>query len=98
MARSFINVKAISVLVADGFSNSLTRRGYAAGATENARRGAATSMSGKMVPPKSGEDKVANSEKVAWVPDPVTGYYKPENTNPKEIDVGNPRATVLGNK
>lgn len=65
------------------------RRGYATAATQNAKRGVATST-------KSGEDKVVNANKVAWVPDPVTGYYKPENTN--EVDVSDPRATVLGKK
>lgn len=62
-------------------------------ATQSASRGVTSSS--MVSPPKSGEDhKVA--EKVAWVPDPVTGYYKPENT--KEIDVAELRATVLGKK
>ncbi|XP_058766271.1 indole-3-acetic acid-induced protein ARG2-like [Vicia villosa] len=96
MARSFNNIKVISSLIGDGFFNSLTRRGYAAAATQNGTRGVATSVSGKMVAPKSGTDKVANKEKVSWVPDPVTGYYKPENTN--VVDVADLRATVLGKK
>lgn len=68
------------------------RRGYAV-ATQSATRGGAASISGK-----SGEDKVlgGGAEKVSWVPDPVTGYYKPENI--KEIDVAELRATVLGKK
>ncbi|KAK7392299.1 hypothetical protein VNO78_20733 [Psophocarpus tetragonolobus] len=94
MARSFANVKVLSALVTEGLSNTLTRRGYAA-ATQSATRGGATSMSGKMAP-KSGEDKVRGAEKVSWVPDPVTGYYKPENI--KEIDVAEMRASVLGKK
>ncbi|TKY52510.1 Indole-3-acetic acid-induced protein ARG2 [Spatholobus suberectus] len=94
MARSFTNVKVLSALVADGFSYTLTRRGYAA-ATQSATRGGATSISGKIAP-KSVEDKVGGAEKVSWVPDPVSGYYKPENT--KEIDVAELRATVLGKK
>ncbi|XP_047149226.1 indole-3-acetic acid-induced protein ARG2 [Vigna umbellata] len=97
MARSFTNVKVLSALVADGFSNTPTRRGFAAAAaaaTQSASRGGA-SISGNMVP-KSGEEKVRGAEKVSWVPDPVTGYYRPENTN--EIDVADLRATVLGGK
>lgn len=71
------------------------RRGYAA-ATQSATRGGAASISSKIAP-KSGEDKVGGgAEKVSWVPDPVTGYYKPENI--KEIDVAELRATVLGKK
>ncbi len=46
--------------------------------------------------PKSGEEKRATTDKVSWVPDPVTGYYKPENI--KEIDVAELRATLLGKK
>lgn len=67
------------------------RRGYAATAQSAGRVGA--SMSGKMGG-KSGEEKAAAREKVSWVPDPVTGYYKPENI--KEIDVAELRSAVLG--
>ncbi|CAJ1969751.1 unnamed protein product [Sphenostylis stenocarpa] len=97
MARSFTTVKVLSALVADGFSNTLTRRGFAAAATatQSATRGGSASISGKIAP-KSGEEKVRGAEKVSWVPDPVTGYYKPENTN--EVDVAELRATVLGKK
>ncbi len=96
MARSFTNAKVLSVLVLDGFSGSLTRRGYAAAsATQSAKRGGVVSISGKMAP-KSGEEKRATTDKVSWVPDPVTGYYKPENL--KEIDVAELRATLLGKK
>lgn len=70
----------------------MIRRGYA-GTAQSATRGVISSMSGKMVAPKTGEDK---AEKVSWVPDPVTGYYKPENI--KEIDVAELRATLLGKK
>lgn len=73
----------------------MNRRGYAATA-QSATRGLISSMSGKMVAPKSGEDKAGTGEKVSWVPDPVTGYYKPENI--KEIDVAELRATLLGKK
>lgn len=83
--RSFTNVKLLS---------ALTRRGYAA-ATQSAIRGGGASMSGKIAQ-KSVEDKVAVAEKVSWVPDPVTGYYKPENI--KETDVAELRSTVLGKK
>ncbi|KAL9318879.1 hypothetical protein ACSQ67_015396 [Phaseolus vulgaris] len=96
MARSFTTVKVLSALVADGFSNTLTRRGFAAAAaTRSATRGRGASISGNITP-KSGEEKGRGAEKVSWVPDPVTGYYKPENTN--EIDVADLRAMVLGKK
>lgn len=53
-------------------------------------------MSGKMATPKSGEEK-GSASKVSWVPDPVTGYYKPENTT-EIIDVADLRATLLSKK
>lgn len=72
------------------------RRGFAAAAaTRSATRGRGASISGNITP-KSGEEKGRGAEKVSWVPDPVTGYYKPENTN--EIDVADLRAMVLGKK
>ncbi|KAK7277762.1 hypothetical protein RJT34_22779 [Clitoria ternatea] len=92
MARSFTNLKVLSTLVAD----ALTRRGYAAATQSATRGGGAASMSGKMAPKKKGDDKVSSGEKVSWVPDPVTGCYKPENT--KEIDVAELRATLLAKK
>ena len=70
------------------------RRRYTATA-QSAARGGATSMSGKMGP-KTVEDKVAAAENVSWVPDPVTGCYKPENI--KEIDVAELRASLLAKK
>ncbi|KAF1894078.1 hypothetical protein Lal_00003996 [Lupinus albus] len=92
MARSFTSVKFLSALVLDGFSSSLTRRGYVVGsATQNAKKGGIGSMSNKMAP-----KSVECSNKVSWVPDPVTGYYKPENI--KEIDVAELRSTLLGKK
>lgn len=48
----------------------------------------------RTVAKKSGEKIVENTEKVSWVPDPVTGYYRPENGAP-EIDVAELRATLL---
>ncbi|KAF7804867.1 indole-3-acetic acid-induced protein ARG2 [Senna tora] len=72
MAASLTNLNRLSCLVL----NSLTRRrGYAAmseGVGVGVRKGS--------------EDKYKSreEEKVSWVPDPVTGYYKPENS--KDID------------
>ena len=48
---------------------------------------------------KMGEEmmKVRASETSAWVPDPVTGYYRPENQT-KQIDVAELRAMHLKHK
>ncbi|CAJ1877307.1 unnamed protein product [Sphenostylis stenocarpa] len=94
MARSFTNVNFVSSLLLQGFANALTRRGYAV-ASQNATRGGVVSMN-KIGTPTSGEDKGVSPYKVSWVPDPVTGYYKPENIN--EVDVAELRATLLVKK
>lgn len=54
-------------------------------ATQSTTKGGA-SIDDNMVP-KSGEEKVGGAEKVSWVPNPMTGYYRPENNN--EIDLAN---------
>lgn len=46
---------------------------------------------------KSGEEMAGSNEKVSWVPDPVTGYYRPDN-GAKDIDVADLRALLLKNK
>ncbi|CAB4322159.1 unnamed protein product [Prunus armeniaca] len=74
MARSFSNAKLLSALVADGFSSTITRRGYAAGsqgvASSVVRGGGATSPRSVNVVKNSGEDKVTSASKVSWVPQP----------------------------
>ncbi|MED6220590.1 hypothetical protein PIB30_046271 [Stylosanthes scabra] len=89
MARSLADSKALSALVRNEISKALTGyRGYASTATAAARSDAIRSKKSS-----SGENK---GDKVSWVPDPVTGYYKPENI--KEIDVAELRATLLNKK
>lgn len=90
MARSFSNVKIVSALVVDGLSSAISRRGYAAasqGIVSSVGRG---SSGARMV------KKAVEEEKVSWIPDPVTGYYRPDRV--KEIDVAELRAVLLKNK
>ncbi|KAL5561430.1 hypothetical protein UlMin_031177 [Ulmus minor] len=90
MARSLSNAKLLSALLVDGFSNTITRRGYAAASQEVvsslAKGGARNGVK------KSGEEVV--SEKVSWIPDPKTGCYRPENLA-QEIDPAELRAVLL---
>ncbi|KAJ7972978.1 Late embryogenesis abundant protein Lea5 [Quillaja saponaria] len=96
MARSFANVKLLTAaLVFDGFSNTISRRGYAAatqGIASSATKGGVSSKMAK----KTGEEAVGATEKEAWVPDPKTGNYRPANTN--EIDAADLRAMLLNKK
>lgn len=64
----------------------LNRRGYAVGASS---QGVVNNMV-----KKSGEKMTGSTEKVSWIPDPKTGYYKPE-TVAQEIDPAELRATLL---
>ncbi|KAK1561178.1 hypothetical protein Q3G72_035233 [Acer saccharum] len=93
MARSVSNAKLFSAFVVDGISNAIYRRGYAAAAAA-ASQGVVSRGSGMVK--KSVEEIVGSTEKVAWVPDPVTGYYRPENLA-NELDVADLRATLLKN-
>nr|GLL48771.1 protein SENESCENCE-ASSOCIATED GENE 21, mitochondrial-like [Ipomoea trifida] len=86
MALSFSTAK----LVADRISVAV-RRGYAAAA---ASQGGVSGGGRNGVMKKSGE---ASRKETSWVPDPITGYYRPENIA-KEVDAAEMRAALLNNK
>ncbi|KAK8636046.1 hypothetical protein V6N13_004756 [Hibiscus sabdariffa] len=96
MARSFSNAKLFSSFVADGISSVISRRGYAAasqGIVSSGVRGGAGPGRSAAAAVKQ-EIAGGAKEKVSWVPDPVTGCYRPENSA-KEIDVAELRAMLL---
>ncbi|WOH01576.1 hypothetical protein DCAR_0520960 [Daucus carota subsp. sativus] len=74
--------KLISAFVTQQIS-FLTRRGYAS------RSGVASVMS-----KKGGEETSASN---SWIPDPVTGYYRPEGKG-NEVDAAELREMLLRNK
>ncbi|EEF39286.1 indole-3-acetic acid-induced protein ARG2 [Ricinus communis] len=92
MAQSFSNAKALSSLI----TKAITRRGFSAAASASASAAApkATARSGAAMVKKTGEEVVGSTEKVSWVPDPRTGFYRPENVA-KEIDAAELRAMLL---
>ncbi|XP_030477086.2 uncharacterized protein LOC115694099 [Syzygium oleosum] len=99
MARSLSNAKLFSAALVDGISASIARRGYAAAASQGvassfAKTGATRSA---VMPKKAAEEVARPTERVSWVPDPKTGYYRPEN-RAQEIDVAELRAVLLKNK
>ena len=66
-------------------------RGYAAAASSGAmRRGAAAAADGKA----AGEAEQAAAD-ASWVPDPVTGHYRPAN-RAAAVDPADLRAAHLG--
>ncbi|KAF7031963.1 hypothetical protein CFC21_043202 [Triticum aestivum] len=75
------------------------RRGYSAAAAmvKGARRSAPAAEEKTAVAAKSAmaarKEVGASAEKAAWVPDPVTGYYRPSGA-PKEVDAADLRAKL----
>ncbi|XP_057964781.1 protein SENESCENCE-ASSOCIATED GENE 21, mitochondrial-like [Malania oleifera] len=101
MARFFSNAKPLPTLVADHISLPVNRRGYAAAAVQGVAAtaaggggGAAAGRSGAVVNKQGEQTGKATS---SWVPDPVTGYYRPENLA-DEIDVVDLRNMLLKHK
>ncbi|XP_059294754.1 protein SENESCENCE-ASSOCIATED GENE 21, mitochondrial-like [Lycium ferocissimum] len=92
MARSISNSKVLSAFVSDSVSAFLSRRGYAAASQGVVSGGAKGGMPRMMQ--KSGEE---SSVKTSWVPDPVTGYYRPEG-QANEIDAAELRKMLLKHK
>ncbi|KAH0890646.1 hypothetical protein HID58_053075, partial [Brassica napus] len=93
MARSLSNVKIVSAFVSRELSNAIFRRGYAATAAQASVGKGGAVVSGVMK--KKGVEE--STQKIAWIPDPKTGYYRPE-TGSKEIDPAELRAALLNNK
>ncbi|GAB4829919.1 hypothetical protein Ancab_019565 [Ancistrocladus abbreviatus] len=94
MARLLANAKLLSSLVVDNISPALNRRGYAAasqGVVSNVARGG----SGRMG--KAAQEEMDRSAENSWVPDPITGYYRPAN-RADEIDVAELREMFLKKK
>ncbi|XP_021722344.1 late embryogenesis abundant protein Lea5-like [Chenopodium quinoa] len=89
MARSLFNAKVFLSLVADNVSIASQRRGYAAAAQGVSGVGG----SGK----KPSKEEIGRSAENSWVPDPVTGYYRPAN-RAAEIDVAELREIFLKQK
>ncbi|XP_072996810.1 late embryogenesis abundant protein Lea5-like [Typha latifolia] len=70
------------------------RRGYSAAAAAAAARVRAAEEKAVMVAAKREADSAA---KASWVPDPVTGYYRPGNRT-QEVDAAELRETLLQGK
>ncbi|XP_075500241.1 protein SENESCENCE-ASSOCIATED GENE 21, mitochondrial [Primulina tabacum] len=91
MARSFSTAKSVSAFVTNNISSAITWRGYAA-----ASQGTGVSNIGASpnVMLKKGSEEPS---KISWVPDPVTGYYRPEN-QAKDVDAAELRAMLIKDK
>ncbi|WCJ22232.1 senescence-associated gene 21 [Euphorbia peplus] len=85
MARSFSNTKVLSNLI----TSAINGRGFATVAPQVIKGGAAGGGLNK-----KREDVVRPTEEVAWIPDPRTGCYRPENVA-NVVDAAELRAQLL---
>ncbi|XP_073143954.1 protein SENESCENCE-ASSOCIATED GENE 21, mitochondrial-like [Henckelia pumila] len=92
MARYFSTAKNVSAFVTNKISPAISWRGYAAAASQGT--GVSNSGASAHVMLKKGSEEPS---KISWVPDPVTGYYRPEN-QAKEVDAAELRATLIKDK
>ncbi|KNA14821.1 hypothetical protein SOVF_103990 [Spinacia oleracea] len=89
MARSLSNAKVFFNLVAENVSIASQRRGYAAASQGVAGIGGSEK--------KLTKEEIGRSAEKSWIPDPVTGYYRPAN-RAVEIDVAELREIFLKQK
>ncbi|KAA8527440.1 hypothetical protein F0562_034845 [Nyssa sinensis] len=94
MARSLPSAMLLAASVVDGLSVAINRRGYAAASRGAAAVGKGGSRSGMVV---GKPEETAVIKEKSWAPDPVTGYYKP-NDRAAEIDAVELREMALNHK
>ncbi|OVA12703.1 Late embryogenesis abundant protein [Macleaya cordata] len=96
MARSFSNTKLAVSALFDGVSLAINRsRSYSGVASQAVGSSVVRGGRSGIVKAAVGEERVMMKEEVSpWVPDPVTGYYRPEN-RADEIDVAELREMLL---
>ncbi|KAI3900952.1 hypothetical protein MKW92_018468 [Papaver armeniacum] len=91
MAGSLSNTKIVLTALIDGLSLSINR---SRGITSVASQAVGSSVVRQV---KVKKPSTAVTEESSWVPDPVTGYYRPEN-HADDIDVAALRETLLNQK
>ncbi|XP_058077205.1 late embryogenesis abundant protein Lea5-like [Magnolia sinica] len=96
MTRSFSNANLLAA-IADGVTLALTRRGYSTG-TWSVGRGISKQVEDtkKKVTMSLIKDRGPDTSS-SWVPDPVTGYYRPGN-RVVEVDAADLRELLLNQK
>ncbi|CAN0830728.1 Protein SENESCENCE-ASSOCIATED GENE 21, mitochondrial [Linum grandiflorum] len=89
MSRSFAAAELLSAAV----SRAIRSRGFsssAAAAARTVKKGGAVSVASMVK--KTGDETPAGKQ--SWVPDPKTGFYRPDNVA-DEIDAAELRALLL---
>ncbi|GAB4841117.1 hypothetical protein Ancab_021860 [Ancistrocladus abbreviatus] len=97
MARSLAMAKLLSGVVIDNVPLAITKRAYAAAASQGVLSNVpGGGGSGRMTMGKAAQEEMGRSADSSWVPDPITGYYRPANRR-DEVDVAELRAMFLKN-
>ncbi|CAI0395381.1 unnamed protein product [Linum tenue] len=89
MARSISSAKLLSAAVTRAITNG---RGFSAAAAATAGKATPGNAATSGMVKKTGE--AGNKVSTSWVPDPRTGFYRPENVA-EEIDAAELRALLL---
>ncbi|KAK1437227.1 hypothetical protein QVD17_03016 [Tagetes erecta] len=87
-------VKRISSFIADQVTVIAVRRGFASAATTQGNVSGSVRGSGVAMMKKGSEE---SKKSTPWIPDPVTGYYRPEGQI-KEVDAAELRELLLKHK
>ena len=101
MARSVSSFKFLGASVFDALYVSISRRGYSgappAAVTASFGRPGAMGKVERGDAMKESSSSETRAYSSAWAPDPVTGYYRPENCG-AEIDAAELREMLLNHR
>ncbi|XP_010921656.1 late embryogenesis abundant protein Lea5 [Elaeis guineensis] len=87
--------RALIVALSDGIALLASRRGYSsASAAAVAGRGSRTVVEEKVAAAMKRDGGLESAASSSWVPDPVTGFYRPAN-RAAEMDPAELRAMLL---
>ncbi|XP_064989776.1 late embryogenesis abundant protein Lea5-D-like [Musa acuminata AAA Group] len=93
MARSLSGAAALAASLSDSITLFVNRRGYAAAAAAVGRPAEKKPVVRKVV---DSSTAAASGSSNSWIPDPVTGYYRP--TNFRVQDAAEQREMLLSYK
>ncbi|KAJ8510859.1 hypothetical protein OPV22_001293 [Ensete ventricosum] len=93
MARSLSGAAALAASLSDSITLFMNRRGYAAAAAAVGRPAEKKTVVRKVVDSSAAASSASSS---SWVPDPVTGYYRPANV--RVLDAAELREMLLSYK
>ncbi|XP_038972224.1 late embryogenesis abundant protein Lea5-D-like [Phoenix dactylifera] len=94
MARALSSATTLAATLSDGIAVLISRRGYAAVTGTAASRGRSSVEEKTVRKAAVGSSSSSGSSSDSWVPDPVTGYYRPGNRR-ADVDAAELRERLL---